>query len=55
MHMPSVGSYTRFILGIALSVEVLRDVIMGTPLSSIAVGLSVAFLALALVFIVFKF
>ena len=53
--MPSVGSYARFIVGIALSIEVVRDFVMGTQPSGIALGLSAAFLALALVFVVFKF
>jgi hypothetical protein len=53
--MSTVGSYARFIVGIVLSIEVIRDFAMGSPVSDIALVLSGIFLALSVAFFVFKF
>jgi hypothetical protein len=53
--MARIGSFIRFFIGLALSIEVLRDVIMGIPLSEIAIVLSAAFIALSIAFLVFRF
>ena len=53
--MARIGSYIRFFIGLALSIEVLRDVIMGVPLSEIAIILSATFIMLSVVFFIFKF
>lgn len=53
--MARIGSFIRFFIGLALSIEVLRDVIMGIPLSEIAIALSAAFIVLSIAFLVFRF
>jgi len=53
--MAMLGSYARFLVGLALAVEVLHNVITGAQPSIIATGLAVAFLALSAAFFVFKF
>lgn len=55
MDMATLGSYVRFFIGLALSVEVLRDVLTGIPPSNIAIILAAAFLALSAAFFIFRF
>ena len=53
--MVRIGSWARFIVGILLSVEVIRQIIMGDSASIFAVILAVIFLVLAVVYFVFRF
>lgn len=49
------GSYIRFGLGIALSIEVIRLWMAGSPPSSIAIGLAVILLVLSAAWFAFRF
>lgn len=45
-----VASYLRFFIGLALSIEVIREVILKESVSTLAVALSLLFIALSLLF-----
>ena len=51
----ALGSYIRFFLGIALSLEILRLWITGSAVSMIAIILSIVFLILAAAYFIFRF
>lgn len=51
----AAGSYLRFGVGLALSVEVLRDWFLGNGFSYIALLLALIFIMLSAVWIVFRF
>ena len=53
--MPSIGSWVRFAVGIVLSVEVLHQWLVGNSMSMLANGLAAAFLALSVLYFVFRF
>ena len=53
--MPSLGSWVRFIVGIILSAEVIRQWIFGTSFSMLANILAVVFLILSALYVVFRF
>jgi len=53
--MPSPGSLIRWIVGLLLAGEVLRDWIFGGTISIYAGGLAVLFLALSAIWIIFRF
>ncbi len=47
-----LGSYARFAIGLALSLEILRSWFSGQQLSILALGLAVAFLILSILFFI---
>ena len=52
--MGYVGSYARFFIGLFLSLEVIRQLIMGRSLSGLATMLAVLFILLSIMFFVEK-
>lgn len=53
--MVRIGSWIRFIVGILLAGEVIRQVIIGISTSIFAVILAVLFLGLSLLYFTFRF
>jgi len=49
------GSYIRFFIGLILSLEVIRQLIMGNHLSNLASILAGIYLLLAMTFFLFRF
>ena len=46
------GSYARFVIGIVLSLEIIRSFFSDKQVSSLAIGLSVVFIILSVLFFV---
>jgi len=53
--MVTIGSILRFIVGLVLSAEIIRQVIFGTKVSDLALVLSIAFIFLSALYFVFRF
>lgn len=53
--MPSLGSWIRFVVGILLSAEVIRQLILGNSMSMAANALAAIFLGLTVLYFVFRF
>ena len=51
----ALGSWIRFVLGILLSLEVIREQFFGTGISIIALVLAVVLLILSAAYFLFKF
>ena len=49
------GSILRFIVGLVLSVEIIRTFVLGLKVSEMAMVLSVAFVFLAALYFIFRF
>ena len=54
-NMARIGSWVRFVVGILLAGEVIRQIVIGSPISIIAVILAVLFLGLSVSYFVLRF
>ena len=52
--MPGLGSWARFVVGILLAGEVIRDWIFGNSVSVYAIGLAALMLGLVVAYFVFR-
>jgi len=51
-----IGSILRFIVGLVLSAEIIRNVLFeGNVISSLALALSIGFIFLSIIYLVFRF
>ncbi len=50
--MSQLGSYLRFFIGLALSIEIIRQLVIGNISSNVAIVLSLAYIALSALFFI---
>ena len=53
--MAGIGSVLRFVVGLVLSAEIIRQVISGARVSDLALALSIAFIFLSILYFIFRF
>jgi len=50
-----IGSYLRFFVGLLLSIEIIKQVVTGKEVSSLALSLSVIYIVLSVLFFTVRF